>query len=182
MDAEGRLHALQTFVGKVFETVWRVRLETVAMKVGLTVFNEYLLAVRFVPVPRSTCDENRAIGTSATQGLRKRSLVIFGVMERRVVNDEIELIVHERKGIELSLETRKERSEVLFVVAGGAQPIAIICEQVHGDWRMTFKRQSVAQPTIAGPEIQDSELPVVFWDDARKNMLLDISESAGSQY
>ncbi len=60
-------------------------------------------------------------------------------MERSVVDDEIEAIVHEGEGIELRLETGKERSEIFFVVKGSTQSVTIVGEQIDSDRRVTFK-------------------------------------------
>src|SRR5271154_2733259 len=120
VDTEGCFHVLQALVGEVFETVEAVGGKAVALGIDLSTFRKHLLATRFVAVPRGVGDEHSPIGTRATQGLGQRPLVVLGVMEGGVVNDENEVVVHEREGIELCLEAGKECSEMLFVMDGSA--------------------------------------------------------------
>ena len=143
----------ETLGGKVFAAGEGLRFETEAFLEIVASFFDHAKARFFSRVEGSIGNEDSAAGSKAANRLGESVIVVFGVMEGRIEDGAVELIVGKRQAVEFSLKTREKHGENAPVVNAGAKAVVGVGLKVDGDGAMTESGEAVREPAVAGTEI-----------------------------
>jgi len=166
--------------GKVFAAGESVRFETEAFSEIVASFFDHAKARFFLRVGGSIGDEDSTAASKAANRFSESVIVVFGVMEGRVEDGAVELIVGKRQAVELSLKTREKPGESALVVKAGAQAVVGVGLKVDGDGAMAESGEAVTEPAVAGTEIESRQAIGGGSGQRRKNRLLDVFVRTGA--
>src|ERR1035441_6950974 len=154
-DREPFLQRLQVLVGKEFNAWDGVRCGAVLLQEGRVAFRYHLPSTLLSGVPGSIADDYRAAAFYASQRLAQARFVIFGIMERSVEDDGIELLAPKRQVGNLRLESRQRLGQVASIMLRRSKAILPIGEQIHCNRVIAGEGEAKAHPAVAGADIQD---------------------------